>query len=314
MTMARLSDDRLIETFLDMVSAERGGAENTLSAYRRDLSDYRDFLAARGRSILGATAEDARAHLAALAALGFKETTTARHLSALRQLHKFLYAEGLRSDDPTGVIDAPKRGRPLPKILSVDEVDRLLAAAREGVDDPDRPILDRLRAARMTALLETLYASGLRVSELVSLKRSAARPGLDVLSIVGKGSKERIVPLTDAAKGAMSSYLEVLRAARRDHASPWLFPSSGESGHLTRQHFARDLKAVATAAGIRPDRVSPHVLRHAFASHLLQNGADLRSVQMMLGHADIATTQIYTHVLDERMKAMVRDLHPLGDE
>jgi integrase/recombinase XerD len=314
MTMARLSDDRLIETFLDMVSAERGGAENTLSAYRRDLSDYRDFLAARGRSILGATAEDARAHLAALAALGFKETTTARHLSALRQLHKFLYAEGLRSDDPTGVIDAPKRGRPLPKILSVDEVDRLLAAAREGVDDPDRPILDRLRAARMTALLETLYASGLRVSELVSLKRSAARAGLDVLSIVGKGSKERIVPLTDAAKGAMSSYLEVLRAARRDHASPWLFPSSGESGHLTRQHFARDLKAVATAAGIRPDRVSPHVLRHAFASHLLQNGADLRSVQMMLGHADIATTQIYTHVLDERMKAMVRDLHPLGDE
>jgi integrase/recombinase XerD len=314
MTMARLSDDRLIETFLDMVSAERGGAENTLSAYRRDLSDYRDFLAARGRSILGATAEDARAHLAALAALGFKETTTARHLSALRQLHKFLYAEGLRSDDPTGVIDAPKRGRPLPKILSVDEVDRLLAAAREGVDDPDRPILDRLRAARMTALLETLYASGLRVSELVSLKRSAARAGLDVLSIVGKGSKERIVPLTDAAKGALSSYLEVLRAARRDHASPWLFPSSGESGHLTRQHFARDLKAVATAAGIRPDRVSPHVLRHAFASHLLQNGADLRSVQMMLGHADIATTQIYTHVLDERMKAMVRDLHPLGDE
>jgi integrase/recombinase XerD len=312
--MARLSDDRLIETFLDMVSAERGGAENTLSAYRRDLSDYRDFLAARGRSILGATAEDARAHLAALAALGFKETTTARHLSALRQLHKFLYAEGLRGDDPTGVIDAPKRGRPLPKILSVDEVDRLLAAAREGVDDPDRPILDRLRAARMTALLETLYASGLRVSELVSLKRSAARAGLDVLSIVGKGSKERIVPLTDAAKGAMSSYLEVLRAARRDHASPWLFPSSGESGHLTRQHFARDLKAVAIAAGLRPDRVSPHVLRHAFASHLLQNGADLRSVQMMLGHSDIATTQIYTHVLDERMKAMVRDLHPLGDE
>jgi integrase/recombinase XerD len=314
MTMARLSDDRLIETFLDMVSAERGGAENTLSAYRRDLSDYRDFLAARGRSILEATPQDARAHLAALAALGFKETTTARHLSALRQLHKFLYAEGIRGDDPTGVIDAPKRGRPLPKILSIDEVDRLLAAAREGVDDPDRPILDRLRAARMTALLETLYASGLRVSELVSLKRSAARPGMDVLSIVGKGSKERIVPLTDAAKAAMSTYLDVLKAARRDYASPWLFPSSGESGHLTRQHFARDLKAVAAAAGIRPDRVSPHVLRHAFASHLLQNGADLRSVQMMLGHSDIATTQIYTHVLDERMKAMVRDLHPLGDE
>jgi integrase/recombinase XerD len=166
----------------------------------------------------------------------------------------------------------------------------------------------------MTALLETLYASGLRVSELVSLKRTAARPGLEVLSVVGKGSKERIVPLTPVAKTAMGSYLALLAEAERDHGSPWLFPSSGDSGHLTRQHFARDLKDIARAAGIRADRVSPHVLRHAFASHLLQNGADLRSVQMMLGHADIATTQIYTHVLDERVKAMVRDLHPLGDE
>ena len=307
-------DDRLIAAFLDMVSSERGAAANTLEAYSRDLRDYRDFLGARGATIAGATTAHARGHLAALAELGFKATTTARHLSAIRQLHKFLYAEGFRSDDPTATLDGPKRGRTLPKVLSVEEVDRLLAAAGEGVGDTARPILERLRAARMTALLETLYASGLRVSELVSLKRSAARPGVEVLTVVGKGAKERMVPLTPIAKAAMQDYLRLLAEAERDKASAWLFPSAGGSGHLTRQHFARDLKGVARAAGIRPDRVSPHVLRHAFASHLLQNGADLRSVQMMLGHADIATTQIYTHVLDERVKAMVRDLHPLGDE
>jgi integrase/recombinase XerD len=311
---AKPGDGRLVAAFLDMVSAERGAAKNTLEAYRRDLTDYADYLAARGRSIATATRDDAQDHVAGLATLGFKATTTARHLSAIRQLHKFLYAEGYRGDDPTVHLDGPKRGRALPKILSVEEVDRLLAAAREGIDDPERPMLERLRAARMTALLETLYASGLRVSELVSLKRTAARPGVEVLSVVGKGSKERIVPLTPVAKQAMQAYLALLAEAERDRASPWLFPSSAGSGHLTRQHFGRDLKGVARAAGIRPDRVSPHVLRHAFASHLLQNGADLRSVQMMLGHADIATTQIYTHVLDERVKAMVRDLHPLGDE
>jgi len=307
------SDARLIDAFLDMVSAERGAAENTLAAYRRDLADWRDFLAARGGSIATATADEARGHLAALAALGFKATTTARHLSAIRQLHKFLYAEGYRADDPTTVLDGPKRGRPLPKILSVEEVDRLLAAAAEGIGDGARPLFERLRAARTSALLETLYASGLRVSELVGLRRAAARPGLAMLSVVGKGSKERLVPLTEAARRAMQQWLALLAEAGKDETSPWLFPSFGESGHLSRQHFARDLKVVAGSVGIRGDRISPHVLRHAFASHLLQNGADLRSVQMMLGHADIATTQIYTHVLDERMKAMVRDLHPMGD-
>ncbi|WP_413989616.1 site-specific tyrosine recombinase XerD [Labrys okinawensis] len=307
------SDTRLINAFLDMVSAERGGADNTLEAYRRDLTDYSDFLAGRGGAIASATSDQARDHLASLTALGFKATTLARHLSAIRQLHKFLYAEGFRDDDPTGVLDGPRRGRSLPKILSVEEVDRLLAAAGEGIEDAARPMLERLRAARMSALLETLYASGLRVSELVSLKRSAARPGLAMLSVVGKGNKERLVPLTDVARQAMQAYLALLAEAGRDQASPWLFPSFGESGHLTRQHCARDLKALGASVGIRGDRISPHVLRHAFASHLLQNGADLRSVQMMLGHADIATTQIYTHVLDERMKAMVRDLHPMGD-
>lgn len=308
------SDARLIESFLDMMSAERGGSENTLAAYRRDLTDYADFLAARGATVATVPTAVIRDHLAALTGLGFKATTLARHLSAIRQFHKFLYAEGLRAEDPTSILEGPKQGRALPKVLSVDEVDGLLAAAREGIEDATRPILQRLRAARMTALLETLYASGMRVSELVALKRIAARPGLEVLSIIGKGNKERLVPLTDSAKRAMARYLDLLAEAGKDQASPWLFPSFGESGHLTRQHFALDLKQVARAAGIAPARVSPHVLRHAFASHLLQNGADLRSVQMMLGHADIATTQIYTHVLDERMKAMVRDLHPLGDE
>jgi integrase/recombinase XerD len=307
------NDTRVINAFLDMVSAERGGADNTLEAYRRDLKDWSDFLGSRGGSIATATSQQAREHLAALSDLGFKSTTMARHLSAIRQLHKFLYAEGFRPDDPTTVLDGPRRGRALPKVLSVDEVDRLLAAASEGVADTARPILERLRAGRMSALLETLYASGLRVSELVSLKRGAARPDLAMLSVIGKGAKERLVPLTQAARQAMQTYLTVLAQAGRDEASPWLFPSFGESGHLSRQHFARDLKALGVAVGIRADRISPHVLRHAFASHLLQNGADLRSVQMMLGHADIATTQIYTHVLDERMKAMVRDLHPMGD-
>ena len=307
------SDSRLINAFLDMVSAERGGADNTLQAYRRDLTDYSDFLKGRGAAIATAGADEARAHLAALSDLGFKATTLARHLSAIRQLHKFLYAEGFRTDDPTTVLDGPKRGRALPKVLDVAEVDRLLAAAAEGIEDAARPLSERLRAARMSALLETLYASGLRVSELVSLKRTAARPGLAMLNVVGKGAKERLVPLTEAARRAMQAYLGLLAQAGRDGASPWLFPSFGESGHLTRQHFARELKMLAVSAGMRADRISPHVLRHAFASHLLQNGADLRSVQMMLGHADIATTQIYTHVLDERVKAMVRDLHPLAD-
>jgi integrase/recombinase XerD len=307
------SDSRLINAFLDMVSAERGGADNTLQAYRRDLTDYSDFLKGRGAAIATAGADEARAHLAALSDLGFKATTLARHLSAIRQLHKFLYAEGFRTDDPTTVLDGPKRGRTLPKVLDVAEVDRLLAAAAEGIEDAARPLSERLRAARMSALLETLYASGLRVSELVSLKRTAARPGLAMLNVVGKGAKERLVPLTEAARRAMQAYLGLLAQAGRDGASPWLFPSFGESGHLTRQHFARELKMLAVSAGMRADRISPHVLRHAFASHLLQNGADLRSVQMMLGHADIATTQIYTHVLDERVKAMVRDLHPLAD-
>ncbi len=356
---ARHSDERLIELFLDMLTAERGAGANTLAAYGRDLADFAAHLGKRrsgspdllttsvrsranprsdaGRSIAKASTEDVRAYLGSLAKRGFAAASTARRLSAIRQLYRFLYAEGHRRDDPAAIIEGPKRGRPLPKVLSIAEVDRLLAAAR-GAMTGDQPAAEALRALRLTCLIELIYATGLRVSELVALPPSAAERSARMLVVRGKGGKERLVPLNEAAKTAMAEYRALLRQAGGDKAegatsgkpklpvakaataksavanSKWLFPSFGESGHLTRQHFARELKALAAAAGLRPAQVSPHVLRHAFASHLLHNGADLRVVQTLLGHADISTTQIYTHVLEERLKSLVRDLHPLGEE
>ncbi|MCX8252745.1 Tyrosine recombinase XerD [Beijerinckiaceae bacterium RH AL1] len=305
---------RLVELFLDMIAAERGAAANTLEAYRRDLTAYSAGLVARGRSPLDAATDDVRAYLATLEAQGFKSTSAARKLSAIRQFHRFLVAEGKRADDPAQILEGPRQGRRLPKILSLKEVDRLLAVAKEGLDLESRPLGERLRAARMNALLELLYATGLRVSELVSLPRHALRGRDPLIAIKGKGGRERLVVVSEPARAAVSLYLALLKQRLPGAADgPWLFPADSEAGHLTRQAFARDLKMVAAAAGIATARVSPHVLRHAFASHLLQNGADLRIVQELLGHADIATTQIYTHVLDERMKAMVRDLHPMGD-
>jgi integrase/recombinase XerD len=238
----------------------------------------------------------------------------ARRLSAIRQLYRFLYAEGRRGDDPSAVIEGPKRGRALPKVLSIAEVDGLLATARSDMERPEQPKLERLRAARLVCLMELLYATGLRVSELVTLPAFAAERNARMLIVRGKGNKERMVPLNEAAKAAMRDYLALLAESGRHQKTKWLFPSFSEAGHLTRQHFARELKALAAAAGLRPAQVSPHVLRHAFASHLLHNGADLRVVQTLLGHADISTTQIYTHVLEERLKSLVRDLHPLGQE
>jgi integrase/recombinase XerD len=302
--------NRDIDSFLEMLSAERGAARTTLDANRRDLEEYCGFLEKRGRDAHSANADDIRAWLTDLNNRGFQASSSARRLSAVKQLHRFLYAEGIRSDDPGAALTGPKRGRPLPKVLTIKEVDALLTAAAEGIDDDEATAVERLRAARMTALLEILYATGLRVSELVTLPRGAARP--EVLTIRGKGGRERLVPLTKAARKATAAYLEWLDA-RGGAPSAYLFPSLSEAGHLTRQAFARDLKDVAIKAGIAPGRISPHVLRHAFASHLLQNGADLRSVQQLLGHADVATTQIYTHVLDERLASMVRDLHPLGN-
>jgi integrase/recombinase XerD len=305
--------ENLVDLFLDMLAAERGAGKNTLEAYARDLTDLTAHLPG-GRTIANASTDDLRTYLGDLARRGFAATSVARRLSAIRQLYRFLYAEGLRNDEPAAVLEGPKRGRGLPKILSVSEVENLLTHAHAAAGDTERKPTERLRAARLACLLEVLYATGLRVSELVALPASAARRDQRLLLVRGKGDKERLVPLNEAAKRAMSTYLALLAEAEPEQKTKWLFPSFGESGHLTRQHFARDLKALAAAVGIRPARVSPHVLRHAFASHLLQNGADLRVVQTLLGHADISTTQIYTHVLEERLKSLVRDLHPLADE
>ena len=304
---------QLVRRFLDMIAAERGAAANTIDAYRRDLTDYSGFLSRRDSEPLTADSGQVRAYLADLAARDFQPSSAARRLSSVRQFHKFLYLEGLRADDPTVILEGPRQGRRLPKTLDMAEVDRLLRAASEGSEIEAQSFADRLRSARTCCLLEVLYATGLRVSELVSLPRRAASTREPMLNIRGKGGRERLVPLSEPARAAIARYRGLLETKVQADASPWLFAADSESGHLTRQAFARDLKGVAALAGISGARVSPHVLRHAFASHLLQNGADLRIVQELLGHADVSTTQIYTHVLDERMKSMVRDLHPLAE-
>jgi integrase/recombinase XerD len=307
------SDEALIELFLDMLAAERGAGENTLAAYRNDLEDLSAHLRASRSTIANATTDSLRRFLASLAERGFKSSSLARRLSAVRQLYRFLYSEGKRGDDPAAVLEGPKRARSLPKVLSIADVDKLLKMARANSDNAEQPFSQRLRATRLLCLLEVVYATGLRVSELVALPAAAARRDQHMLVVRGKGGKERLVPLNKEAKSVMAEYLELRGKAERDKESKWLFPSFGEQGHLTRQHFARELKALGATCGIQSSQLSPHVLRHAFASHLLHNGADLRVVQTLLGHADISTTQIYTHVLEERLKTMVRDLHPLAD-
>src|SRR6266540_3236668 len=257
------SSERLIELFLDMLVAERGAALNTITAYRRDLADFAAHLAATRRALGNAAGDDLRRYIESLTSRGFSAASVARRLSALRQFYRFLYAEGHRRDDPAAAIEGPKRNRPVPSVLSIGNVERLLAAARTGMDDPERPLSERLRRARLTCLLEVLYATGLRVSELMSLPISAARQDARMLMVRGKGDKERLVPLNRAAKTAMAEYLR-LRDGAGLAQSRWLFPSFGDSGHLTRQHFARELKTVAIEAGLRPHQVSPHLLRHAF--------------------------------------------------
>tara|TARA_B100001778_G_scaffold327854_1_gene326534 strand:+ start:152 stop:1090 length:939 start_codon:yes stop_codon:yes gene_type:complete len=300
-----------IEAFIEMLSAERGAAVNTLAAYQRDLDDYRDFMIDRGVAVDDAASGDVSAYLSDLAKRGFAATSQARRLSALKQFYQFLYAEGLRGDDPTGVIDAPKKARPLPKTLSVADVDRLLdqAAAEAGAPGPQH-----FEKLRMSALLETLYASGMRVSELVTLPANVMKKKERFLTVRGKGNKERAVPLSLRALEALAAFDAERQKAADDDENPYLFASRGAAGHLSRQVFARDLKGLAGRAGLRTTAISPHVLRHAFASHLLQNGADLRAVQEMLGHADISTTQIYTHVLEERLRELVEMHHPLAKE
>jgi integrase/recombinase XerD len=313
------TDAKLIGLFLDMLAAEQGAGSNTLDAYRRDLTDFSEFLARGGKNFAGAETQSLRDYLADLDTRGFKSSSVARRLSAMRHLFRFMLNERIRSDDPAAILSGPKRGRGLPKVLSIADVDRMLTRAKELTQAPEASAQQRLRAMRLYCLLEVLYATGLRVSELVSLPLSASRRDTRMIVVRGKGNKERLVPLNEASRKAMADYLaamEALQPAGRKKTAPskWLFPSFGESGHLTRQHFARDLKELAAAAGLAPRLVSPHVLRHAFASHLLHNGADLRIVQTLLGHTDISTTQIYTHVIEERLKSLVRDLHPLAEK
>jgi len=300
-----------VDAFLEMLAAERGAAENTLQSYRRDLEDASEFLGGR---LSDADSNALRGYLNDLGDRGFAPSSQARRLSALKQFFKFLYAEGLRGDDPTGVLDSPKKRAALPKVMSETDTGRLLdRAALEATEQGAAPP-DRHAALRLHALVETLYATGLRVSELVSLPVTVALRDERFFVVRGKGGKERMVPLSAKARAAMRSWLTE-RASRPNFAeSPWLFPASSESGHLPRQVFARELKGLAARVGIAAAKVSPHVLRHAFASHLLQNGADLRAVQQLLGHADISTTQIYTHVLEERLVRLVQDHHPLADQ
>jgi integrase/recombinase XerD len=294
---------REVEVFLEMLQAERGASRNTLIAYGADLDHLQTFLARRKQKPAAADADALRAYLKSLDYVGMTPRTVARRLSVIRQFFRFLLAERMREDDPSSALDAPKLGRPLPKVLSRIEVDRLIEATKlkGGVD-----------GGRMATLLEILYATGLRVSELVTLPLTAVHDSTSIV-VRGKGSKERMVPLGDPARAAIAAWLRVRAVMLPDgETSRFLFPSRGRTGHLTRQRFAQLLKEAALAADIDPARVSPHVLRHAFASHLLEAGADLRSVQLMLGHADIATTQIYTHVLAEGLRSLVLEKHPVA--
>jgi integrase/recombinase XerD len=302
-------DARLVARFLEMMSAERGAAANSLSAYGRDLQSYLEYLSGIGVLLGSASTDDVRGFLAEAEHLGLARTTTARRLSAVKQFHLFLQSEGLAGDNPAAIVEGPRAAKPLPKMLSDSEMVALLAAAEERVVRAEGKA--GFKALRMQCLLELLAATGLRVSELVGLNYRAALTDDAFLTIKGKGGRERIVPFSERARGFLKSYVKALKA-ETDSEPKWLFPSHGAKGMLTRQHFALELKSLAREAGLDAATVSPHVLRHVFASDLLAHGADLRAVQQMLGHADISTTQIYTHVQAERLKEVVEKFHPLS--
>ena len=303
-------DRALIESFLDMMSAERGASANTIAAYRRDILDFAASASRSGCELKNAGREEVRAHLTGLSSLALKPSSQARKLSALRGFYGFLYSEGVRRDDPCGAVEAPRLSRPLPKILSAEDALKLVSVAREGVEESPE-------AARLLCIVEMLYASGLRISELVALPLAAVRNKERFIHVRGKGGRERLAPVGAAAREALEAYLLVRdnflpRGKLGVAASRYLFPSRGVEAHLTRRRCHQLLKGLALKAGIDPDRLSPHVLRHAFATHLVEGGADLRSVQTLLGHADIATTQIYTHVASDRLKRTVETAHPLA--
>ena len=305
------------EAFLEMMAVERAAARNTLIAYGKDLADADGFLRAKGdgAGLAGASMQDVEAYFADLGARGMSPATASRRRAAVRQFYRFVLGEGWRSDDPSRRVDAPKRGRPLPKLVSRGEIDRLLAAAVQTEPDP----LAIAKGLRLACMIEVLYASGLRVSELIGLTTAAVAQGPAYLIIKGKGGKERMAPLNAPARAALAAYLQVRpsflkpQTAAGKTVNPWLFPSrTAASGRLTARRFGQMLDDCAMAAGIDSAKVSPHVLRHAFATHLLEGGADLRAVQTLLGHADIATTQIYTHVASDRLREVVLSKHPLA--
>ncbi len=293
------------EAFLEMMAVERVAARNTITAYGKDLADASAYLKARGRDLGSASAEDVEAYFANLGAVGLSPATAARRRAAVRQFYRFVLGEGWRQDDPSRRVEAPRKGRPLPKVLSREEVERLIAAASAR---------DGGQGLRLACLVELTYASGMRVSEVMGLPLSALARDPAYLIVKGKGGKERLAPLNDAARAATKAWLEVRKAflPKGDIANPWLFPSRGKGGKLTPRRFSQLLEEAAIAAGIDREKVSPHVLRHAFATHLLEGGADLRVVQTLLGHADIATTQIYTHVAGDRLAEVVKTKHPLA--
>lgn len=322
----------LINEFLAMLSAERGAAVNTLDAYQRDLSGFAAHLKAANISLATATPTNIRTYLSNLTNDGLSKSTRARQLSAIRQFYRFLLTEGIIEQDPSAHIDPPKKQRPLPKLISIKQVEALLSCAEGEIESQTGH--NKFQAIRLYCLLEILYATGLRVSELVSLPKSVLNGDERLFTIRGKGGRERLVPLNQKAKQALKTYLKVLderseqqedrepsssktekakRAANKTKSTKWLFPSSSQVGHLTRQRFAQELKSLAERAGLNSKTISPHVLRHAFASHLLDRGADLRAVQQLLGHADISTTEIYTHVLEERLKTLITTHHPLAN-
>lgn len=307
-----MNDQNLIELFLEMILTERAASLNTLESYRKDLDL---FLEMTSSDLLNSTPNDIRSYLKHMEKQGFKASTASRKLSCLRQFYKFLYAEGMRKDNPTLDFDSPKTGQTLPKLLSETEVNLLLDKANDKAKKSKH-----VKDLRLCALLELLYATGLRVSELVSLPLTAFRSGEPYIYVLGKGNKERLVPLSQRAIEAVDDYIKAVKLAKDSKGKnkfptiqKWLFPSRGKLGYLTRHRFSQLLKELGTSVGILPSRLSPHVVRHAFATHLLSNGADLRAVQKMLGHSDISTTQIYTHVLEERLKSLVQSKHPLAN-
>ncbi|OCX62312.1 recombinase XerD [Thioclava sp. SK-1] len=307
-------DAHWLSVFLEAQSAEAGAAKNTLLGYGRDLADFQSFAAAKSLSLATLTRAHIETYLIRCEADGLSQATRARRLSAIRQLYRFAHEEGWRCDNPAIRISGPGRKKSLPKILSVQEVDTLLTVACGFGRTPHERLRNR-------CLMELLYATGMRVTELVTLPVAATRGNPQMLMVRGKGDKDRMLPLSNPARDALHDWLvsrdtveEEARIKRRVPLSRFLFPSSGRDGHITRQSFHRILKDFAIEAGISPAKVTPHVLRHAFATHLLQGGADLRAIQMLLGHADLSTTEIYTHVLDARLKELVLTHHPLAKD